>query len=258
MSTNNHIELIEKSMRILEVLAKEEVPLDLKDLTARVDMVKSSVFRILYTLRELGYVEQRGRGSYCLTAKMFALASRSAIRHSLIEVAHPHLTHLRDSLNESAWLAEWRGGRAILVDVAEARHKLRLLLSIGDPCPLHASALGKSIAAFLRPEELATVLGTEALASFTDRTITDRAQLLRELAKVRACGLATNEEETIEGAILVGAPIFDSRGNVFAAVSLSCPTARCTLQKRSDMVALVREASRSISQQLADLGFRAD
>ena len=162
-------------------------------------MVKSSVFRILYTLRELGYVEQRGRGSYCLTAKMFALASRSAIRHSLIEVAHPHLTHLRDSLNESAWLAEWRGGRAILVDVAEARHKLRLLLSIGDPCPLHASALGKSIAAFLRPEALATVLGTEALTSFTGRTITDRAQLLRELAKVRPVDWPPTRKRRLKG-----------------------------------------------------------
>jgi DNA-binding IclR family transcriptional regulator len=255
---NNHIELIEKAMRILEVLSKEEAPLDLKDLTARVGLVKSSVFRILYTLRELGYVEQRGRGTYCLTAKMFALAGGSAARHSLIEMAHPHLARLRDSLNEAAWLAEWRGGRVILTDVAEARHKLRLSLGIGDSCPLHASALGKSIAAFLSPEALATALGTETLARFTERTITDRAQLLRELAKVRASGVASNEEETIEGAILVGAPIFDCRGNVFAAISLSCPTARCTPQKRSDMNALIKEASQSISQQLADLGFRSD
>jgi DNA-binding IclR family transcriptional regulator len=256
--TNNHIELIEKAMRILEVLAKEEAPIDLKNLTAHVGMVKSSVFRILYTLRELGYVEQRGRGSYCLTAKMFALASRSAIRHTLIEVAHPHLVHLRDALNESAWLAEWRGDRVVLTDVAEARHKLRLSLGVGDSCPLHASALGKSIAAFLSPEALAAALGTETLTRLTDRTITDRAQLLRELAKVRASGLASNEEETIEGAILVGAPIFDCRGVVFAAISLSCPTARYTPQKRRDMDALVKEASQSISQQLADQGFRAD
>jgi DNA-binding IclR family transcriptional regulator len=206
----------------------------------------------------LGYVEQRGRGSYCLTAKMFALASRSAIRHSLIDVAHPHLAQLRDSLNESAWLAEWRGGRVVLIDVAEARHKLRLSLGIGDPCPLHASALGKAIAAFLRPEALATALGTEALTRFTDRTITDRAQLLRELAKVRSCGFASNEEETIEGAIVVGAPVFDCRVNVFAAVSLTCPTARCTPQKHSLMNTLVLDASRSISQQLTDLAFRAD
>ena len=63
MSANNHIELVEKAMRILEVLAQDGEPLELKDLTSRVGLVKSSVFRILYTLRELGYVEQRGRGS---------------------------------------------------------------------------------------------------------------------------------------------------------------------------------------------------
>lgn len=258
MPTNNHIELLEKGMRVLETLANEEIPLDLKDLTDRVGLVKSSVFRILYTLRELGYVEQRGRGSYSLTPKIFALARRVSTRHSLVEIARPHLAALRDAIGESAWLAEWRGGRVILIDVAAAPHKLRLSLGIGDTCPLHASALGKAIAAFMRPETLAAALGTDPLPRLTDRTTTDRAQLLRELAKVRANRFAVNEEETIQGAILVGAPVFDCLGDILGAVSLSCPTARCTPEKRNDMIDLVKKAGQSISQQLADLGFRAD
>ncbi|HKE22616.1 MAG TPA: IclR family transcriptional regulator [Bryobacteraceae bacterium] len=256
MPANNHIELVEKAMRILEVLADVEDPLDLKDLTARVGMVKSSVYRILYTLRELGYVEQHGRGSYRLTGRVSSLARRASAQPGLIEVARPYLTAARDALNEAAWLAQWRGGRVVLVDVVEAPHKLRLSLGIGDSCPLHASSLGKAVAAFLRPETLAVALGTDPLPRFTERTITERAQLLRELARVRAGGFAINEEETIDGAVLVGAPVLDSTGEVTAAVSLGSPMARCTTPKREEMIELVRHTGGAISQRLAELGYR--
>ncbi len=245
-------------MRILEALAETGDAVDLKDLTTRVGMVKSSVYRILYTLRELGYVEQRGRGSYVLTGRICALSRRATARPGLIEVARPYLTAARDALNEAAWLAQWRGGRVVLIDVVEAPHKLRLSLGVGDSCPLHASSLGKAVAALLRPEALAAVLGSEPLARFTAHTITKRAQLLRELARARACGFATNEEETIEGAFLVGAPVFDCAGEVMAAVSLGSPIARCSAAKRDRMIRLVKETGTAISRRLEELGYRQE
>ncbi len=258
MAANNHIELVEKTMRILETMASDKGPSDLKNLASRVGLVKSSVFRILYTLRELGYVEQRGRGAYSLTAKMFAVASKTPVRPSLLDVVHPHLARIRDALNEAAWLAEWRRGKVVLIDVADVRHRLRLSLDVGDECPLHAAALGKAIAAYLPPEELAAAWGTADLPRYTSHTVTDRTQVLRELAEVRESGVALNREETIEGAVVVGAPIFDSRGVAFAAISLSCPTARCSAAIRASMVDAVKTASVQISRELNDLGYRAE
>jgi IclR family acetate operon transcriptional repressor len=257
VAANNHIELVEKGMRVLEALGQDGEASTLQHLAARVGLVKSSVFRILYTFRELGYVEQNRRGVYSLTAKMYALARKAPGRASLVSVVRPHLARMRDESGETASLAEWRRGKVLLVDVAEGRQKLRLSLDVGDDCPLHASALGKAIAAHLPPEELATVLRTTGMPAYTAATVTDRAEFLRELVQIRRRGLAVNREETIEGAILVGAALFDANGTAFAAVSLSCPTARYSASKRSAINHLVRTTSAAITQELQEIGHQA-
>ncbi len=257
MPANNHIELLEKGMRVLEALGRDGGSCSLQELVGRVGLVKSSVFRILYTLRELGYVEQNGRGVYSLTPKMYALAGKARGRTSLMTIAHPHLEHMRDVSEETASLAEWRRSRVVCIEVAEGSHKLRLSLDVGDECPLHASALGKAVAAHLPPEELAAALRIAGLPAYTAATVTDRAHFLRELAQIRKDGYALNREETIAGAILVGAAIFDARGDVFAAVSLSCPTARYSAKKRTALTQLVRATSAAITKELEEIGYRA-
>lgn len=257
MPARNHIDLVVKTMSVLESLAHAEQGVSLKDVASSVGLVKSSVFRILYTLKELGYVDQSaGTGNYRLSLKVLSLVRRSAQRPTLLKIARPHLTRLRDQLQESAWLAERRGSTVILVDVAEASHRLRLSFDVGDRCPLHATALGKSIAAYMTPAEIDAFLSKDKLHRFTSKTIANRAEVKAELAKVRRQGFATNDEETVEGALLIGAPIFDVENRVFAAISVSIPTARCSSDKRREIILAVKHASGKLSTDLAQLGFR--
>jgi IclR family acetate operon transcriptional repressor len=165
---------------------------------------------------------------------------------------------LRDELWESAWLAEWRQQtKAVLVDVVEAPQRLQLSLDVGADCPLHATAAGKAIAAHLPPKLLKAALGPGKLPRFTPHTITRREQLQAELEKVRRLGYAMNEEETIEGAILVGAPVFDSTGRVWGAISVSVPTARWSNDKFHEMTAAVKRAAAAFTADLTRLGFQA-
>jgi DNA-binding IclR family transcriptional regulator len=257
MPARNHIDLVVKTMSVLEALARAEQGVSLKDVASSVGLVKSSVFRILYTLKELGYVEQSpGTGNYRLSVKVLSLLRRSAQRPTLLKIARPHLTRLRDQLQESTWLAERRGNAVILVDVAESSHRLRLSFDVGDRCPMHATALGKSIAAYMSPTELDVVLTKDKLHKFTSKTLTNRAEIKAELAKVRRQGFATNDEETVEGALLIGAPIFDVENRAFAAMSVSIPNARCTNDKRREIILAVKNASGKLSTDLAQLGFR--
>ena len=256
MPARNYVELVEKNIRVLEALS--EGALHLKGIAARVGLVKSSVFRILYTLKELGYVEQASpNGAYRLTVKTLGLARSPALRPTLLSVVRPHLTRLRDELGESVWLAELRGRTVLLVDAAETTHKLRLSLDLGDACPLHAAALGKAVAAWMPRSQLQAALGRGKLPAYTAKTIVSRARLAGELAGVREQGYAVNDEETIEGAIVVGAPIFDAGGRGFAAISVAVPTARCTARKREHMIRAIKKTATAISAELAGLGFRA-
>ena len=258
MSARNHIDLTVKTMSVLESLVESAEGSSLKDIAARVGLIKSSVFRILFTLKEIGYVEQVGEsGRYRLTFKTTGLVRRSSERLTLARLARPHLAKLRDRLQESAWLAEQRQHGIVLVDALEVSHPLKLSFNVGDLCPIHATALGKAIAAYLPPEQVDALLPKGKLPKLTSRTLVRRSQLNAELLEVRRRGYAINDEETIAGAILVGAPLFDSAGKVFAGISVGAPTARCSAKKRREIVEQVLAASRAISRELRDADFRA-
>jgi IclR family acetate operon transcriptional repressor len=260
MAARNYIELVEKTLRVLESLSESEPGIALGELAARVGLVKSSLFRILFTLNKLGYVEKVGtEGVYASTHRLQALARKPIRRPNFIGIAHPRLQEMCAKLRESAWLAEWHNGAVIMIDVAESSsHALQLALNVGDPCPLHASALGKVIAAHLSRAELESVLGKGRLARYTERSISSRKVLLAQLAAIRRDGYGLNDEETIRGALAIGAPVFDSTGRAFAAVSVTAPTARCFPAKKREMIAETIRAASVISEDLAHAEFVAN
>ncbi len=258
MPARNHIDLVEKTFRVLETMAESGGEIHLKDIVSRVGLTKSSAFRILFTLKALGYVEQvAGHRTYRLTPRLFGLARKSAFTPNLINVARPYLVRLRDEFSESSWLGQVKRGKVILVAAAEAPRQLQLSFEVGEVSPLHATGVGKAIAAQMTPAELDAAVGAGELERFTRRTIPNRSQLDKELAKIRQQGFSVNQEETVEGAILVGSPIFDSLGRAFAAISVSSPTVRWSAEKRRTMSQAVKQAASSISADLAHLGFIA-
>ena len=226
-------------------------------IAGRVGFVKSSTYRILFTLTKLGYLEKTASGNYMTTAKLSALTHTPGFRPSLISIGRPHLKELSRKLQESAWLAEWRNGSVILIDVAEGPQHLDLSLNIGDLCPLHASALGKAIAAYLSPPELDLVLGEGKLPRYTSRTISTRRELQAHLTAVRRDGCSVNDGETADLALVFGAPVFDSVGTAFAAISITAPTIRCSGAKRRAMIAGVKSTAAAISQNLLSMRYTA-
>jgi IclR family transcriptional regulator, acetate operon repressor len=258
MPARNHIDLTVKTMSVLESLVESSNGASLKDIAGRVGLIKSSVFRILFTLKEIGYVEQVSEsGRYQLTFKTTRLVRRSIEHLTLTKLTRPHLVSLRDRLQESVWLAEQRRHGIVLIDAAEVSHALKLSFDVGDLCPIHATALGKAIAAYLPAGQVDALLPKGKLPKLTSRTLVLRSEVKAELLRVRQRGYAINDEETIEGAILVGAPLFDSLGKVFAGISVSVPTARCSAKKRGEIIEHVLAASHAISGDLRDAAFKA-
>jgi DNA-binding IclR family transcriptional regulator len=259
MAANNHIDLVVKTLNVLEALAVSEHGKTLKEIAQEVGLVKSSVFRILFTLKASGYVEQpEMNGVYRLTLKTAALARRNTQALGLVNIARPHLIRLRDKLDESVALAERRAESVVLIDVLETSHPLRLSFHIGHDCPVHATALGKAVAAFLPQDEFETLRKGQSLAQFTKRTKTKLRDLESEMGRTRKIGYSINDEETVAGAFLVGAPLFDTRDTVCGALSVNAPTARCSLERKKQLIAAVVESSKNISADLAHAGFTRD
>jgi len=201
-------------------------------------------------------VEQpEANGVYRLTLKTAGLSRRNSNRLGLATVARPYLVKLRDKLDESVALAERRGNSIILIDVIETSHPLRLNIHIGDDCPIHATAIGKAVAAFLSPKELAALLSDSKLAHYTEHTYTKLRDLKLDLARTHKTGCSFNNEETVAGAFIVGAPIFDSRLSVCGALSVNIPTARCSAARKKQLIASVIAVGKCISMDLDDIGF---
>lgn len=113
------------------------------------------------------------------------------------------------------------------------------------------------VAAYLQRDEIEALLPKGKLPKYTARTLATRGQLKTELLRVRRLGYAMNAEETVEGAILGGAPLFDSDGKIFAAISVSCPSVRCSPTKRKEIIQEMLVASAAITRDLQDGAFKA-
>src|SRR5207237_7168895 len=150
---------------ILELTAASRDGIPLKDLSLRVETPKSSLLPLLRTLSARGYLEQGRAGEYRLGPRALELAVRSTGRRDLVEAARPALDALMQRTGESAFLAPLAMDAAALVfiDVLETEQLIRYTVNVGQRSPLHATANGKAILAFLPAGDPQAIVRTLAL-----------------------------------------------------------------------------------------------
>ncbi|BCV22801.1 IclR family transcriptional regulator [Moorella sp. Hama-1] len=250
------VQSLEKGLKVLEALATAGEGVGLSELSRRLGLNKSTVYRLLTTLKAYGYVEQEAATErYTLGLKVLDLSSSLLDRLDVRAVAHPYLKELAAASQEVAHMVIRDNGEAVYVDKVEGNRTIRMYSQIGRRVALHSTAVGKAMLAFLPPEEVAKIIAGKGLPRFTPRTITTMAALEAELARVRESGYAIDDSENEEGIRCVGVPIFDHRGRVVAALSISGPTLHVTPERVPELGRLVRQAGREISRHL---GYKPD
>jgi DNA-binding IclR family transcriptional regulator len=226
------VAVAEKIIRILETFSLfRKGGLTLEEITREVRLAKSTVHRLLHSLQKLGVVEQNGEGgSYSLGARFFELSNNALPYQRLIAVSRPLMKSLMVTFGESVNLSVYEDGMATQIFVVESPKAHRVAATVGDRVPLHTSSMGKSLAAFLPPEELAKALEQHGLPRRTNNTIVTRAAFEAELERVRQTGVAHDNQEDAEGVECVSSAIFSSEGQVVGAISISGPSVRMSKQ----------------------------
>lgn len=244
----NFIAVTQRVFAVLEALsqhAKSGVPLE--EITQISGLPKTTVFRLLYSMHKLGFVEQDpDTGLYSLSGKFFEMGTNALPYQRLTVLARPLMQTLQLSFGESVNLAVPRLGGAIYIAVLESPKPHRVAASIGGFSFLHSTSVGKCIAAYLQPQELDKQLQRHGMPPFTPTTIISRQGLEEELARVRVDGVATDKEENVQGIICVGGPIFASGSTLVGAMSLSGPAVRMS-QNLPAIRTAMREAVQTIS-----------
>ena len=252
MSGLEPVKAVNKTMCLLEALAQQS-ELGVTDLAGRAGMHKSTAYRFLNTLKELGYVRQNASNDkYSLTLKLFELGSCVLGRMALWEQAHPIMEQLAEQTRETVHLAVLDDDRPVYLGKFESTQALRVSMSsrIGQSAPIYCTGVGKLLLAHAPPEQVEQILNREELRRFTDRTITDRSLLAKELDAIRQQGFAFDNEEHEVGVRCVAAPVRNTQGATIAALSISMPSVRLPDSEIPRYRELVTRAAEEISQKI--------
>ena len=245
------LKVVVKTFGVIEVIAEHPNGIQLRDLAKKCGkQPKATIFRILHTLKALGYVEQNSdSGAYLLTREI-SWFSRGEARESLKRAAKPHLERLRVQFEQTVGLGVLDRDQLLYVEILEGLRSIRMNATVNTYAPLHCTSMGKAILSRLNPEDLKRIYSQRLLTRFTPKTITSIGRLERHLAEIRTRGYATDDEETEEGARCVGAAIIGSKGRAIAAISVSGPTSFITVGRVPEIAREVKKACRMISELL--------
>ena len=243
--------VIGKALDVIAILRASGQPLSLNELTLRLKLAKSSVFRILHTLEVAEYVERDAAGRYTVPVDLRAWAA-GQVRAALVDAALPALKELSREFGETVSLAMRFENRVEVIATVESPRLIRMGNTVGRILPPHASSLGKAIVAF-QPEDVRDrLVRSYGIHRFTEHTVTDEVDLKREFEAVRARGYSMDDEESVLGGLCVGVPVLDAHGDAIAALSVSSPKTRMRdqqLQKR--LVAALSRTAERVARALA-------
>jgi len=244
--------VISKVLLILEALQGSSAGLGLKAICDLTGIHKSTAHRFLKHLERERYLIRTQAGAYLIGPRLSQMSTRGNQGATLQAVARPILWELWKSTQETVNLAVLDQGTVLYVDVIESPHEFRLSSRVGTRRSLHVTALGKALAAFLPAEAQENILSTITFHPATPRTIMNLLQFRQELEKIRRQGYAVDDEEAVQGARCVSAPILNSDREPIAAVSISGPVTRVSPNQVAMLAGAATSAARAIS---AAMGF---
>jgi IclR family KDG regulon transcriptional repressor len=221
------VPMLGHAFKVLEAFYHAGVELSLQEVSTRTGVSKTSVLRILFTLGQLGYVERnKETGKYQVGFKIMETARRSLSRRNLVQIARPYMQQLHAKFDETINLAVLRHHEIIYVEIIESSQSFRMVTEVGSKVPMHATALGKAIGAFLPENEMRYIVNGSEMTRFTPRTIRTRDKFQRVVERVRQHGYAIDNEENEQNAFCIAAPILNGKEHSTAAISVAGPTHR--------------------------------
>ena len=250
----NYIEVMGKIFAILEYFVEaggKQKSVAFVEVASAVPFARTTVHRILYSLEKLGYVEKDDvKSHYQLAPKFFELTGPAIHFRRLQRAAKSVMQNLLLRFGETINLGVLDEGQVAYIEVLQSPSVLRAAAIPGQRNPVHSTALGKVMLAFLPESEVESIIGRHPMIRRTPKTITQKKHLLEHLASVRERSVALDMEENLTGVVCVAAPIFDHVGRVVASLSISGPAAHME-PKLPQIQEEIRSSALTLSQMLS-------
>ena len=221
---------LERGLSVLRAFGRENPQMTLSEVAEVTELSPAAARRCLNTLVKLGYVAKHRR-HFLLRPEVMSFASAYLDSMSLGEIVRPHLQAVRDETGDSSSLAVLSGFDILYLVHVSTNRMVRLAAGIGTRFPAYATSLGRAMLAFEADEVRNTYIETCHFETFTEHTVTSKAELRRILSENRKCGYATVQDELDYGLVSLAVPILDESGRSIAAINCSTSTSRASKEE---------------------------
>ncbi len=224
MAKNELVSSVVKLVSLFEALATQD-EMALSDISNTIKVHKSTAYRFLTSLKELGYVKQNAENEkYSLTLRLFEVGAEVLARLDEKEAARPVMKKLAEQTQETVHLGMLDGEDVVYIDKIDSPQTLRMYSKIGLRSPAYCTAIGKALLAWAPSDVITHLVGQENAYRFTDYTLVEPYRIREELHKIKERGYAEDNEEHEMGVCCIAAPIRNMAGEVTAAISVAMPT----------------------------------
>ena len=213
-----NVPAIEKCFTILQHFAESKHPLGISEISNQLELNKSTVFNIIYTLKNLEVLEQHPDGKFHFGTRLYLLGNASGKKSELIQTVHPYLERINRQTGLSSFLGIRSGQRAVIIDKVDTAHDIKISAEIGMRLPLLAGAGGKALLSQLSNQEIGRILNTNTLKKFTAKTSVDKKKFKKEVLNIRKSGIAYDDEEYLDGVVAFSVPLKANRPDLQAAI----------------------------------------
>ncbi len=249
-----HVPALARGLQLLSQFSREQPELSGAELARQLELPRASVFRMLCTLEQAGFLERCVDGvHYKLGLGVLRLGFELLASMELTELGRPVIEELRERSGYSAHLVVRDGREVVFIAKVAGRSSLFQSVQVGARLPAHATVLGRVLLSDLSAGELAALYRHASLAAYTGKTPTTLSALSELIAQDRQRGHGISMGGYESGISTVAAPVFSGPGKVAAAISVTVPAQSIEAPELAELVAMVCDAARQLSDRLQHL-----
>lgn len=249
--TTDKIQMLDRTVAILDSFSLDQPVQGVRDVARKTGLSSSTAGRIMAYLKDLGILNQDPETlSYMMGSKPLAWAGIYTVTNDVRTLALPIMVKLQEKTRETISLYVLEGNERVCVERLESPETVRIVARVGRRIPLYAGSAGKIFLAYLPDARREEILKKVKLVPLTEKTITNLEELRANLQKIQKQGYASSRGEWVLEAAGVAGPIFDQRGQIAAALTISGPSQRFTGERMQEMAHLVKESAAEISNEL--------
>jgi len=245
---------LDKALYILNFYCDQKDTLGLSELSRLSGIPKATVYRILSTMVDRGFLQKvdvMGKESqYKLGFKFLELGNIVSNNIELKTIAKPYMEKIKESINESSQIIVRSGNEAIYIDKLECDRPVKAYTRMGRRAPLYAGACPRAILSFLPDEEINKILNSVELVKYARNTVTDIDEIWKLIREARKLGYTISYSELADETFAIGAPIRDHKRNVVGSLSIVGPENRLNEKTIDLYISEVLKAAEGISEAL--------